>query len=95
VSAYSAIIGITQRIDYECKGMNSTTVFLVMCTVIMVDGRDGVVGVTTHYGQGLGFELWWRRDLSVLTRPAPNVTQSPAQWVSGLVPGGKAAGSWS
>ena len=74
--------------------MNSTTVFLVMCCVIMVGGRDSIVGVTTHYGRGPVFELRWKRDLSMLTRPAPNATHSPVQWVPGFVPGGKAAGAW-
>jgi len=74
--------------------MNSTTVFSVMCRVIVVGGRDGVLGVTTLYEQGRGFELRRRWDFSILSRPAPNATQSPVHWVPGLVPGGKTAGAW-
>ena len=57
VSAYSAFICITQWTDYECKGMNSTTLFSVMCRVIMVGGRDSVVVVTTHYVEVRVLEL--------------------------------------
>jgi hypothetical protein len=39
-------------------------------------------------------ESRWRRDFPLPFRPALGSTQSPIQWVPGLLPGGKAAGPW-
>jgi hypothetical protein len=62
----------------------------------MMVGRDSVVGIATCYGLDCaGIESRWGRDFPHLSRPALGPTQSPIQCVSGLIPGGKAAGAWS
>ena len=52
------------------------------------------VGIETRYGlYGSGIESRWGREFPHLFRPALELIQPPAQWVSGLFPGGKAAGA--
>jgi len=56
-------------------------------------GRVSSVGIATRYGlEGRGIESQWGRDFPHLSRPALSSTQPPIQWVTGLFPGGKAAG---
>ena len=59
-------------------------------------GRDSSVGLATRYGlDGPGIEFRWGRGFSQPSRAALGPTQPPIQWVTGLFPGGKAAGAWS
>jgi hypothetical protein len=59
-------------------------------------GRDSSVGIATRYRlDGPGIESRWGRDFQHPYRPVLGPTQSPIHWVSGLFPGGKAAGAWS
>ena len=58
--------------------------------------RDSSVGIATPHGMdGPGIESRWRRDLPDRSRPALEPTQSPAQLVSILFPGGTTARVWS
>jgi hypothetical protein len=61
----------------------------------VLGGQDSSVGIATRYGlDGPGIESRYGRDFSHLIRPALGSTQPPIQWVPGLFPEGKAAGSW-
>ena len=56
---------------------------------------DSSVGMSTCYRlDGLGIESRWGRDFPLLSRSALGPTQPPAQRVTGLFTGGKAAGAW-
>ena len=58
-------------------------------------GRDSSVGIATHYRlDSPGIESQWGRNFLHLSRPAVGPTQSPIQWVLGLIPGGKTAEGW-
>ena len=57
-------------------------------------GRKSVVGIATRYRlDGPGIEFRWGRDFRHTSRPALGLTQPPIQWVTGIFPGGKAAGA--
>jgi len=51
-------------------------------------GPDSIVGIATSYGQDSPeIESRWSRDFLRLSRPALGSTQSPVQWVLGLLRG--------
>jgi hypothetical protein len=59
------------------------------------EGRDYAVGMSTrHVLDSTGVESRWQRDFPHLSRPAFGPTQSPVEWVRGLISRGKAAGTW-
>jgi len=58
-------------------------------------GRDSSVGVATRYGlDGPGIESQLGPDFPHTSIPTVGLTKTPAQWMSGLSPGGKADGAW-
>ena len=72
-----------------------TTNFNIPFHNISLMGRDSSVGIATRYGlYGLGIESRRGRDLPPQSRPVLGPTQPPIQWIPGLFPGGKAAGTW-
>ena len=57
-------------------------------------GPDSSVRIATGYGlDGPGIESPWGRNFPHLSRPAPEPTQPPIQWVPGLSRGYKTAGA--
>ena len=57
--------------------------------------RDVSVLIATRYGlDGLGIESRFGRNFLLPSTPALGPTQLPTQWVPGLFPGDKAAGTW-
>ena len=61
----------------------------------MLASRDSVVGIAARYGLvGPGIESLWGLDFPHPSRLALESTQSPIQWIPGLVPGGKVTGTW-
>ena len=66
------------------------------CPAGCVVGRDSAVGKATRYGlDGPGIEFRWGRGFPHPSRPALGPAQPTVQWVPGVLPGGKAAGTWS
>ena len=56
--------------------------------------RDSSAGIATRYGlEGPGIEFQCERDFPHPSRPTLGPTQPPIQWVPGLFPRGKAAGT--
>jgi hypothetical protein len=73
----------------------STLIFFFLLLQVSAVGRDSSVGIATRYGlDGPGIESRWGRDFPHLSRPALGPIQRPVQWVPGLFPVGKAAGTW-
>ena len=65
------------------KGGRKGRIILMLILLMMV-GRDGVVGIATYYGlDGLGIESRWRRDFMHLSRQALGRNKPPIQWVQG------------
>ena len=66
--------------DPDCNDFSNDTVV----------GRDGAVGIATHYGLNRpAIEFRWGRDFSHPFRPTLGRTQPPIQWVPF-----KSAGAW-
>jgi hypothetical protein len=59
-------------------------------------GRDSIVGISTRYGlDGPAFESrGWEQDFPHTSKLALGPNQPPIQWVTGLLPRGKAAEVW-
>jgi len=66
--------------------------FVKFCSILYeIVGRDSSVDIATRYGMGgPGIKSRWERALPHQSTPTLGLTQ----WVSGLFPGGKAAGAW-
>jgi len=63
--------------------------------ILQESGRDSYVGIATPYGlDGPGIGSRWRWDFPHPSRPFPEPTLSPVQWVPGVFPRVKAAGAW-
>jgi hypothetical protein len=63
---------------------------------LLMDGRDNAVGIATHYVlDDPGFEPRWEEILFRAIHTGPRSIQPPLQWLTGLFPGSKAAGSGS
>ena len=69
-------------------------IFFPPNSLAVVD-QDSSVGIATRYWlDGLGIESWWGRDFPHTSSPALRPTQPPVQWLAGLFPGDRTAGSW-
>jgi len=55
---------------------------------VMKRGDRDIVDIATCYRlEGPGLEHWWGRDFLHPSRPTPEPSQSPVQWVLGISPG--------
>jgi len=61
--------------------------------IVWNTGRHSILRLSTGW-MFQGIKSWWGRDFLHSSRLAVGIAQLPAQWISGLFPGGKAARSW-